>query len=76
MYLWTIVIVLIEKGFTVLEHLVDFVGRGLVSWACAAWNVAECGLLGEIFIVIVELLVSVGVLLLFLFLKFLLVGGI
>jgi hypothetical protein len=31
MYLWTIVIVLIEKGFTVLEHLVDFVGRGLVS---------------------------------------------
>lgn len=61
----TVLIVVIEEGFAVLEHFVDLMGGGLVSRTAAAGDVAEGGFLGEGLVVVV-LVVPVGVLLLFL----------
>ena len=61
----TVLIVVIEEGFAVLEHFVDLMGGGLVSRTAAAGDVAEGGFLREGLVVVV-LVVPVGVLLLFL----------
>lgn len=52
MYLRVIMVIIIEKAFTVLKHLVYFVGRSLISRTCAAWDSAKCSLLSKIFIVV------------------------